>query len=187
MSSKTFASLSSLTLLPLAVAILLHGLITGFFYAYSSSVMFGLDVIDPRHAILAMQGINREVRNVVFAPAFFGTPIASLIAAAALYAAGVHRAALAFFSTALIYIFGAMIPTMTINVPMNEALAVVRIPDSIEVAREIWATYSTRWSFWNAMRTIGSSVALLVAAYGIYLAAAPNRFNSESGAAMAGA
>lgn len=185
MSSETFTRLSGAVLLPVAAAILLHGLITGFFYAYSSSVMFGLDVIDPRHAISAMQGINREVRNIVFAPAFFGTPLVSLIAAAALYATGATHAALAFLSAALIYICAAMIPTMSINVPMNEALAIVRIPDSIESAQDIWTAYATRWSFWNAMRTVGSAVALLAAACGIYLAASPNRFNSVSGAAMA--
>ena len=187
MSPESCSRLPRTALLSVATAMLLHGLITGFFYAYSSSVIFGLDVIDPRHAISAMQGINREVRNMVFAPAFFGTPVASLIAAAALYASGAHHAASAFFFAALIYIFGAMIPTMSINVPMNEALAIVHIPDSVDAAREVWASYSTRWSFWNVMRTIGSSAALLIAAFGIYLTAAANRFNSTRGAAMAGA
>lgn len=171
----------------IATAILLHGLITGFFYAYSGSVMFGLDVIDPRHAISAMQGINREVRNMVFAPTFFGTPIASLVTAAALYLVGARRSALAFTLAALIYFFGALIPTMAINVPMNEALSTVAIPYSIDAAQEIWTAYSTRWSFWNAMRTLGSAVALLVATSGIYLAASANRFNSKQRAAKAGA
>ncbi|EFG2885686.1 hypothetical protein BO068_004877, partial [Escherichia coli] len=64
-----------------ALALILCGAIAGFFYAYSSSVMRGLDATDPRAAIAAMQGINATVRNAFFAPAFFGTPVACLISA----------------------------------------------------------------------------------------------------------
>lgn len=60
------------------------GAIFGFFYAWVCSTMWGLDAIDPRVAIEAMKGMNASVRNAVFFPAFFLTPL--VMAAAALAA-----------------------------------------------------------------------------------------------------
>ena len=48
--------LPALTALSVALTLGLTGSIAGFFYAYACSVMVGLDIIDPRHAIVAMQG-----------------------------------------------------------------------------------------------------------------------------------
>ena len=47
----------------MALTLILTGAIVGFFYAYTSSVMRGLDAIPAAHAIVAMQGINATVRN----------------------------------------------------------------------------------------------------------------------------
>ncbi len=58
------------------VAVLLTGAIFGFFYAWVCSTMWGLDDADPRVAIAAMQAMNASVRNAVFFPAFFLTPVA---------------------------------------------------------------------------------------------------------------
>src|SRR4028119_1583110 len=63
----------------MALTLVLTGAIAGFFYAYTSSVMRGLDAIPAAHAIVAMQGINATVRNWIFAPAFFGTPVAAVV------------------------------------------------------------------------------------------------------------
>lgn len=76
------------------VALALAGAIAGFFYAYSVSVMWGLDAAEPAAAIRAMQGINERVRNAAFAPAFFGTPVVALVAAALWFAAGRREPAL---------------------------------------------------------------------------------------------
>jgi len=68
----------------MVLTLILTGAIAGFFYAYTSSVMRGLDAIPAAHAIVAMQGINATVRNWVFAPAFFGTPVAAVVTGALL-------------------------------------------------------------------------------------------------------
>ena len=59
----------------------LFALMTGFFYAFSVAVMPGLDAIDARHSIPAMQSINLLVRNPVFFITFFVTPVAALVVA----------------------------------------------------------------------------------------------------------
>jgi uncharacterized membrane protein len=47
-----------------------------FFSAWVRSTMWGLHAAPPAIAIQAMQAMNASARNAVFAPAFFGTPIA---------------------------------------------------------------------------------------------------------------
>lgn len=151
-----------------AASLLLSGAIFGFFYAWVCSTMWGLDAADPRVAIEAMQAMNASVRNGVFAPAFFGTPFVLAITAYAAHRAGRRMSTLAFSLAALVYLFGGLVLTMAVNVPMNEALAMVQVPDTAEAATAIWADYSPRWQFWNVVRTINSGVALMLAGLGVY-------------------
>ncbi|TIP78494.1 MAG: hypothetical protein E5X60_39655, partial [Mesorhizobium sp.] len=65
-------------------SIVSSGAIFGFFYAWVCSTMWGLDQTDPRVAIEAMQAMNASVRNAVFFPAFFLTPVVLGLTAAAM-------------------------------------------------------------------------------------------------------
>ncbi len=150
-------------LVPLAfLSLLLSGAIFGFFYAWTCSTMWGLDAADPKVAIAAMQAMNASVRNPVFAPAFFGTPFVLLATAALAWFATRRRSALFFALAGLVYLFGGMVLTFAVNVQMNEALALVTIPESTEEARQIWQAYSAPWQAWNITRTIVSGVSLLL-------------------------
>lgn len=159
-----------LTTLSVLVALLLCAAIFGFFYAWVCSTMWGLDATDPRVAIAAMQAMNASVRNMVFAPAFFGTPFALLLAAGLLWRDGYRSVATCFGAGGLLYLGLGMILTLTINVPMNEALAQLAVPADINAARAIWAEYSPDWQFWNQLRTIASGLAFLFAVSGILMA-----------------
>lgn len=150
------------------VSILLTGGIFGFFYAWVCSTMWGLDATDPRTAIAAMQAMNASVRNAIFAPTFFGTAPALLLTAGLALASGRRLPATLFAVAALTYALGGFILTVSVNVPMNEALAAVAIPDDAEAARAIWADYSSRWQVFNQIRTIASGAALLLSALGLY-------------------
>lgn len=148
------------------VSLMLSAAIFGFFYAWICSTMWGLDQIDPRTAITAMQGMNASVRNIVFAPAFFGTPFVAALTGIALWISGHRPTALFFGAGALIYGLFGMVLTMVVNVPMNEALALTPVPDDQDTARAIWDAYSHRWQGWNIARTIASGAAFLLMAYG---------------------
>ena len=149
------------------VALLLNGAIFGFFYAWVCSTMWGLDAADPAVAIAAMQAMNASVRNAVFFPAFFLTPVVLLIAALMARQGRRSIAFCSFGAAALIYLFGGLILTMMVNVPMNEALARVTIPDDVQAARDIWEAYSAPWQVWNITRTVFSGIALLFTGYGL--------------------
>lgn len=156
--------------LPLSalLSLILSGAIFGFFYAWVCSTMWGLDAADPRVAIKAMQAMNASVRNGVFAPAFFATPFVMLLTAALARAQQRNAAAWAFTIGGVIYLFGGLVLTMAVNVPMNEALAEVSAPDQRDVATRIWADYSPRWQMWNQIRTVLSGVALTLTGVGLY-------------------
>lgn len=150
------------------IALLLAGAIAGFFYAYTSSVMRGLDAISPVHAIVAMQGINATVRNAVFAPAFFGTPVAAALAGAALLGARLRGPGFAMFAAAATYLLGAFLPTFAVNVPMNEALAIA-VPGDASEAATLWQDYSRDWTWWNTLRTGFSLLCLALIGLGLFL------------------
>lgn len=150
-----------------AVGILFAGAIFGFFYAWVGSVMYGFDAADPRVAIAAMQAVNEQIRNAVFFPAFFLTPVALAVPGVLSSRQGFRRAGTLFLAGAVVYLLGGLVLTMAVNVPMNEDLATVAIPESIDEAQLIWDDYSGPWQFWNTVRTVFSGLALLLAALGL--------------------
>lgn len=149
------------------LSLLFAGAIFGFFYAWVCSTMWGLDQANPNIAIAAMQAMNASVRNGVFAPAFFGTPIVLLLTAGIGVWANARVSAVGFGLAGLVYLNGALILTMLVNVPMNEALALIELP-SID-AKQIWSDYSGPWQTWNLVRTIASGCAVLLTGFAIMM------------------
>lgn len=148
-------------------ALLLTAAIFGFFYAWVCSTMWGLDQLDPRIAIPAMQAMNDSVRNQVFAPAFFATPFVCAVTALISGKAGNPWAAWSFLAAAVIYGLGGMVLTMALNVPMNRALAQLAVPEDLTEAQAIWQAYSPEWQTYNILRTIASGLAVLCAGLGL--------------------
>jgi uncharacterized membrane protein len=149
------------------LALMLNAAIFGFFFAWSCSVMRGLDAADPRAAIEAMQAINAEVRNAVFAPAFFGTAPALALAALMAFGCRLQLAGALFAIACLVYLCGGLVVTIAVNVPLNEALAQIAAPENTEAARELWREYSLTWTGWNHLRTLFSGIALLLAGFAL--------------------
>lgn len=145
------------------LATLLSGAIFGFFYAWVCSTMWGLDTADPHVAIAAMQSMNASVRNAVFFPAFFLTPAALGLAGVLARAAGRSVSAIYFVAAAVVYLAGGLLLTIVVNVPMNEALSAVVVPESVSGAAELWTAYSGPWQRWNLVRTFASGFSLLLA------------------------
>lgn len=148
-------------------ATVLTGAIFGFFFAFWCCVMWGLDAIAPSSAIEAMRAINTAVRNAAFFPAFFLTPFALGLAAMLFHRAGAAPSALWFAAAAVLYLVTALALTRAYNVPMNNELAALTLPESEADLRATWEAYSPRWQLFNLIRTIASGAALLCAAIGL--------------------
>ncbi len=156
-------------LLPTAIiAVLLTGVIFGFFYAWVCSTMWGLDNADPKVAIAAMQAMNASVRNQVFALTFFLTPAALWLVAGMSFNIERKNSAYLFGAAGVIYLLFGLVLTISINVPMNNAFALVSIPESSGEAEILWNAYSQKWQLWNVVRTVFSGVALVLASMGLY-------------------
>jgi uncharacterized membrane protein len=151
-----------------AVTLLLAGCMAGVFFAFSTSVMPGLDAINPDHAIRAMQSINRKILNPVFLTTFVGAPIAATVTGGLLLVLEETPAAILSFLAAAAYALGALAPTMIVNVPMNEKLDAVDVPSDAREAARIWSDYSPRWTRWNTLRGLFNCLSLLLIGLAIF-------------------
>lgn len=148
-------------------AVVLFGLMAGFFYAFSVTVMGGLDRVAAVAAIEAMNGINAAVRNPVFFVTFFGPPFVAVLAAALAMVRRNRPAGWMLGAAALLYAVGVIAPTAAVNVPMNEALALSVPAETVHQAETIWSDYSARWTRWNTMRGFVCTGCLVLAAFSL--------------------
>lgn len=152
-----------------AAAVALTGAMSGLFFAFSVSVLPGLDGIGADRSVPAMQSMNRRIQNGVFFTAFFGAPAAALAAGVLLLLLGQAPAGTAFFAAGAVYLVGAFLPTVAVNVPMNERLDAVEASSDAAGAARIWSEYSPRWTRWNTLRAVSASAGLLLAGLGVFL------------------
>ncbi|HEY9620897.1 MAG TPA: anthrone oxygenase family protein [Crinalium sp.] len=142
------------------VAALGCGLNAGVFFAFSTFVMPALARLQLPQGIAAMQSINITAINPLFMLALFGTAFACLFLAIAVLFKWQQPSDFYLLAGSLLYLVGAITVTIALNVPLNDALAIVK-PDSPEGAT-LWAKYLTNWTFWNHIRTITSLAAAVL-------------------------
>lgn len=152
--------MSALARLLQLLALLALALAAGFFYAYSCSVIWGLDDAPPVAAIEAMQGINRAVRNPLFALSFFGALPLTALACLSFRPWRLRGAGLLSLA-ALAAWLATFIVTAAIHVPMNQALATLDAAALADPAA-VWRDYAGPWLFWNHARAASAGLALLL-------------------------
>lgn len=150
------------------LTLMFSGAMFGFFFAWTSSTLWGLDNAPPDVAITAMQAMNTGVHNPAFGLAFFGTPPLMILTTAVLFWRGRRPAALLMALASLLYLGGALIVTVAVNVPMNEALAAL-VPGSGGSAARQWQDYSAPWQRANLVRTCASGGALFLAVMALHV------------------
>ena len=145
----------------LLLALIATALLAGFFYAYESSVNFGLEQLDARAHIEAMVAINDNIPNGPFVLSFVGAPL--LVALALLVHLGTPR--LVPIALALVLVAATIIITVTLNVPLNNELADVDLDASSSALDTARNEYASDWGVWNLLRTITCSAALIPLAW----------------------
>lgn len=133
------------------------GLVAGIFFAFSTFVIKALAQQPTAQGIATMQSINITVINPLFMTAFLGTGITCLLLTVVSLFRWHQSGAVYLLIGSLLYLIGTLLVTIAFNVPLNDALAVVK-PDSAEGAN-LWAKYLTNWTFWNHVRTIAALAA----------------------------
>jgi uncharacterized membrane protein len=139
------------------LAALASGLMAGFFFAFSTTVMGALGRQPVASGIATMQSINVVVLNPWFLAIFLGSAIACVVLAIAALLKWHEPGAAFLLAGALLYVVGTFLVTIVFNVPLNDALAAVA-PDG-PAGAELWARYLRTWTAWNHVRTIAPLLA----------------------------
>ncbi len=143
----------------LVAAAVVTGLFAGLFYTFAVSVMIGLQRVDDRTFVSAMQQINVGILNGWFFASFFGAPVLVALAAVLHLNAGDKRALL-WLVAGFVLVVATLIITIGINVPLNDALAAAGEPDRIADLAAVRAQFESAWVRWNVARAITSTAAL---------------------------
>jgi len=149
--------INSLLSISTLMAALGCGLIAGVFFAFSVFVMKALAALPPSQGIAAMQSINVVVINPSFLGTFLGTAVVCILLAASSLFTWHRPGAGCLLAGSVLYLFGTVLVTMTLNVPRNNTLAAVD-PAGAE-AVNVWAEYVTSWTAWNHVRTAAALAA----------------------------
>lgn len=147
-----------LTTTLLWVSALSVGLMAGVYFTFSVFVMIALGSIDKAAGIRAMNAINTVIVRSLFLPLFFVSSIACLALAVIGALAWGEAGASAMAVGGALYFTGMFLVTLACNVPLNNALAAAD-PDS-EEGGQLWSDYLTRWTRWNHIRTLASTVSM---------------------------
>ena len=142
------------------LSLVLTAAVSGVFFAFSNSVVPGLNAVRPEQAITSMTSINRVILNPLFLSSFVGPPVAAVLAGILILVEGSTPAGLLYLAAAVVYALSCIVPTATVNVPLNNSLDSGTIPTDPEEATRTWNAYSGRWLKWNHWRAVGSLVAV---------------------------
>lgn len=141
----------------LILAILLCSLVAGFLFGFAVVAMPGIGTLKDGEFIRAFQVMDRIIQNnhPLFILVWVGSAV-SLLAAAVLGfrpLEGLER--LILLAAALIYFLGVQLPTVLINIPLNNQLQRVNV-DAVDAAEQqaARAAFEPRWNQWNVIRTI---------------------------------
>jgi uncharacterized membrane protein len=148
----------------LALSAVLGGLMAGFFFAYSASVVLALRTLSAPEYTTIMQEINEKVLNAVFGAVFFGAVVVPVGASALVMLQGNWSTGygLLFLAGTVVYLAGTFLVTLGVHIPMNDYIATwspISPPDE-------WAAVQARWARWNHVRTTAALVS-----FALYLAA----------------
>ncbi|NND70508.1 MAG: DUF1772 domain-containing protein [Rhodothermales bacterium] len=153
----------------LIISTLLCSLVAGFLFAFAVVAMPGISRLGDREFLKAFQEIDGIIQrnNPLFYLMWVGSIILLITSAAfgiGLLGGGTELWLL--LTATLIYIAGVQLPTMIVNVPLNNGLQAYDI-DALD-ASELSAArtnFEPRWNRWNIIRTLVSilvSILLLV-------------------------
>ena len=140
---------STLRAITLIGATMTMGLSAGSFLIFAHTIMPGLARTDDRTFVGAFQHIDRAIINPWFmVTAFLGALV--FTAAAAVTSRGTP--AMGWIIAALVLYLVAVVITMAVNVPLNDAIKAAGDPARVDVALVRQRFGESRWAAWNLVR-----------------------------------
>lgn len=148
--------------LTLILATLFCTLVTGLLFAFAIVAMPGLNRLHDREFIRAFQEMDGIIQrnHPLFILVWGGSAVLLLLAAVLGFGQLGGFGQLLLIAATLVYIFGVQVPTITVNVPLNNRLQALNV-DSVNEAAQLAArhAFEPRWNQWNAIRTVFATLA----------------------------
>lgn len=157
----------------LILSTLLCSLVSGLVFAFTIVVMPGIKKLRDQEFIRAFQVMDGIIQNnqPVFIFVWVGSAL-TLFASAVLgiwQLDGMQRILL--ILSAIIYIFGVHLPTITINIPLNNKLQAIDTDSASGTSQKTARSdFESRWNYWNSFRTVLGvfvSVLLMILLYNL--------------------
>ncbi|MCB1022956.1 MAG: DUF1772 domain-containing protein [Acidobacteria bacterium] len=146
----------------LIIATLLSSLVAGFLVAFAIVVMPGIADLGDLDYLKAFKAIDRVIQkgHPVFVLIWIGSALAVIASASVSIwqLEGIDR--ILVFSAAIIYMLGVQLPTLTINVPLNNRLQAEELENITESdLSDLRKRFEIPWVRWNGIRTIFATAA----------------------------
>ena len=147
----------------LVIATFLCALMAGFLFAFAVVVMPGIKELSDRKFLQSFQVIDRVIQDSqpLFMVMWLGSTIALIVAAvlAILHEGRVGQVVVV--SSALASVLFVQLPTMTINIPLNNKVQSLDCDTLDDVAAsQAREGFEPRWNRWNVIRTVVSCAIL---------------------------
>ncbi|NUT10436.1 MAG: DUF1772 domain-containing protein [Nonomuraea sp.] len=143
----------------LIAATMTTGLVAGVFGLYAHTIMRGLSRTDDRTFVGAFQAMDRAIINPWFMITFMGALLFTGLAGL-LHLGADMRSVLPWLIAAFVLYLIALVLTIAVNVPLNDALKAAGDPDTIADLAAVRAQFNeARWVAFNLVRTIAATVA----------------------------
>lgn len=149
----TSTTLRAITLLG---ATLTMGLAAGTFLLFAHTIMPGLHNTDDRTFVGAFQHIDRAIINPWF---MITTFLGALVFTAAAAITNRGTPAMRWIIAALVLYLLAVVITVAVNVPLNDAIKAAGDPSHIDVALVRQKFHESRWVAWNLIRVAATTPA----------------------------
>ena len=147
-------------------ATLTMGFVAGAFVIYAHTIMPGLRRTDDRTFVTAFQATDRAIINPWFMITTFGGALVLTLAAGL-----ANRGTPALLPIAIAFglYLVAVIITIAVNVPLNDAIKAAGDPAHIDVAQVRARFNEARWAAWNLVRVLTSVPAFGLLAWALVL------------------
>ena len=142
------------------------GLVAGVFALYAHSIMPGLHKTDDRTFVAAFQQVDRAIINPWFMITGFAGALVLTLAAGL---ANRGTPALPWIAAAFGLYLVAVVVTMAVNVPLNDAIKAAGNPGHIDVAQVRAQFRETRWAAANLVRVAATTPAFGLLAWALVL------------------
>ena len=145
----------------LILAAFLCSLVAGFLFAFAIVTMPGLKRLNDRDFIQAFQAMDAVIQNnqPVFLSVWLGSAVALVMSAVLGIGHLVGDGRLLLIMATLVFLCGVQLPTIVINIPLNNKLQTVDVNEvnatTLDAARK---DFEAHWNRWNAIRTAFASL-----------------------------